>query len=116
MGTWYHRVQTEWRYPISGVHPIMMEKSALAVEGGDACPPPFSLSPSRKKRQCTLQLRGQVHSLYFICTLYATLCLVHFYYRLKGQKRDFFIMHSSTRARVHVILTTWWDYQQKAAF
>ena len=29
--------------PISGVHPIMMEKSVLAGEGGGASPPPFSL-------------------------------------------------------------------------
>jgi hypothetical protein len=37
-----HRVHTEWRLPISGVHPIMMEKSALAGEGGGGCTPtPF---------------------------------------------------------------------------
>ncbi len=27
-------IHTEWRLSISGVHPIMMEKSALAGEGG----------------------------------------------------------------------------------
>ncbi len=37
-----HRVHTEWRLPISGVHPSMMEKSARAGEGGGARPPPFS--------------------------------------------------------------------------
>jgi hypothetical protein len=26
----YHRVHTEWQLPISGVHSIMIEKSALA--------------------------------------------------------------------------------------
>ncbi len=36
-----HRVHTEWRLPISGVHPIMMEKSALAGEGGGCMPIPF---------------------------------------------------------------------------
>ncbi len=29
-----HKVHTEWRLPISGLHPIMMEKSTLAGEGG----------------------------------------------------------------------------------
>jgi hypothetical protein len=32
---------TEWRLPISGVDPIMMEKSALAGEGGGCTPTPF---------------------------------------------------------------------------
>jgi hypothetical protein len=32
---------TEWRLPISGVHPFMMEKSALAGEGGGCTPTPF---------------------------------------------------------------------------
>jgi hypothetical protein len=41
------RVHTEWRLPMSDVHPIMMEKSALAGEGGgDVGPPLFSLLPS----------------------------------------------------------------------
>jgi hypothetical protein len=40
-----HRVHTEWRLPISGVHPMMMEKSALDGESGDARPTPFSLVP-----------------------------------------------------------------------
>ncbi len=30
----FHRVHTEWQWPISGVHFIMTEKSALAGEGG----------------------------------------------------------------------------------
>ncbi len=40
----------------------MMEKSALAGEGGGARiaqQPPFSLLPSRTKLQCTLLLRGR---------------------------------------------------------
>jgi hypothetical protein len=36
-----HRVHIEWRLPISGVHPSMMEKSALADEGGGCTPTPF---------------------------------------------------------------------------
>ncbi len=41
------RVHTERRLQISDLHPIMMEKSALAGEGGgDVRPPPFSLLPS----------------------------------------------------------------------
>jgi hypothetical protein len=47
----------------------MMEKSALPVRVTGACspPPPFAPVPSRTKLLCTLQLRGQIHSLYFIC-------------------------------------------------
>jgi hypothetical protein len=37
----HHIVHTEWRLLISGVHPIMMEKSALAGEGGKCTPTPF---------------------------------------------------------------------------
>ncbi len=36
-----HRVRTEWQLPIYGVHSIMMEKSALAGEGGGCTPTPF---------------------------------------------------------------------------
>ncbi len=35
-----------------------------------AGPPPFSLLPSRTKLQCTLLLRGPIHSIYFIYILY----------------------------------------------
>jgi hypothetical protein len=61
-----HRVHTEWRWPISGVHPItLLEKSALADEGGGVHAHPLSAYyvPSRTKLQCTLLLRGQIHSL-----------------------------------------------------
>ncbi len=37
-----HRVHTERQLPISGVHPIMMEKSALAGEGGGVHAHPLS--------------------------------------------------------------------------
>ncbi len=37
------RVHAEWRLPISGVHPIMMEKSALACEGRGCTPIPFTI-------------------------------------------------------------------------
>jgi hypothetical protein len=51
--------------------PFMMEKSALAGEGGGGeRPSPFNLLPSRTKLQCTLQLRGQVRCPHFISTLY----------------------------------------------
>ncbi len=32
-----HRVHTEWQLPISGLHPIMTEKTGLACEGGGGC-------------------------------------------------------------------------------
>jgi hypothetical protein len=68
-----HRVHTEWRLHIFGVHPIMMKKAALAGEGGGCTPTPLSLLPSRTKLQCTLQLRGQILSLYFFSTSTCTL-------------------------------------------
>jgi hypothetical protein len=68
-----HRVHTELQWPISDVHSIVMEKAALAGEGGGARPPPFILSSSRTKLQCTLQLRGQILPLYFISTPIRTL-------------------------------------------
>jgi hypothetical protein len=47
-----------------------MEKSTLAGEGGGCTPTPlYSLLPSCTKLKCTL-LRGQIHFLYFISTLY----------------------------------------------
>ncbi len=38
VGQWGLRVQTEWRLTISRVHSIMIEKSALAGEGGGCTP------------------------------------------------------------------------------
>jgi hypothetical protein len=58
-----YRVDTEWKWPISGVHSIMMEKPAHAGEGEGVHALPLSLYlPSRTKLQCALQLRGQTHS------------------------------------------------------
>ncbi len=66
-----HKVHTEWQWPISGVHSIMMEKPAHAGEGEGVHALPLSLYlPSRTKLQCAFQLRGQIHSPYFISTLY----------------------------------------------
>jgi hypothetical protein len=51
----------------------MMEKLDQAGEGGGCTPTPFPYTrclPSLTKLQCTLLLRGQIHSLYFISTLY----------------------------------------------
>ncbi len=73
----HHRVHTEWQRPLSGVHCIMMEKLAQGSWGWEGCTPPLSLYlQSRAKLQCTLQLRGQLHSPYFISTLYL-LCGLH---------------------------------------
>jgi hypothetical protein len=36
-----HRVHTDWRRSLSGVHSIMMEKLAQAGEGGGCTPNPF---------------------------------------------------------------------------
>ncbi len=71
-----HRVHTEWQWPISGVHSIMMGKSVLAGEGGGCTPTPFHsiYVPSHTMVQSTLQLRGQKHSSYFtISSLPSTL-------------------------------------------
>jgi hypothetical protein len=48
-----HRVHTEWQLAISGVHSIMMEKSALAGEDGGARPPSFT--------QVTITYKGAVY-------------------------------------------------------
>jgi hypothetical protein len=32
-----HRVHPEWQWPLSGIHSIMMIKSAQSGEGGGAC-------------------------------------------------------------------------------
>jgi hypothetical protein len=40
IGACIHRVYTEWQQQLSGVHSIMMEKLALADEGGGCAPSP----------------------------------------------------------------------------
>jgi hypothetical protein len=70
----FHRVHTEWQRPLSGVHSILIEKSALAGEGGGVHAHHCSLYlPSRAKLWCTLQLRGQIHSSSFYSTPISTL-------------------------------------------
>ncbi len=74
-----HRVNTEWRLPISDAHPIMMEKSALAGEGKGCTPNPFQpititckvavYAPA--ERADTLPL----FHLYPMCTLWFTVSL-----------------------------------------
>jgi hypothetical protein len=58
-GVGYNRVNTEWQRKLSGVHSLMMEKSALAGGGGGRTPTPFhSIYP----QSCSvLQLSGQIH-------------------------------------------------------
>ncbi len=52
-----HRVPTEWQWPLSGVHSIMMVKSAQPGEGGGVHALPLSLyPPSRGKFWCMLRL------------------------------------------------------------
>ena len=65
------RVHTEWRLPISGGHPIMMEKSALAEGWGCTPIPSHCVYHRNTKLQCTLLLRGQI--LYPIFTLWSHL-------------------------------------------
>jgi hypothetical protein len=67
-----HRVHTEWRLPISGVHPILMEKSALAVEGGGCTPTPFHPITITYKVAvyAPAERADEIHSFYFISTLY----------------------------------------------
>jgi hypothetical protein len=64
------RVHTEWRLPIFDLHPIMMEKSALAGEGGgDVRPPPFSLLSSHTTGRYTHPIYP---SILLKCTVSAT--------------------------------------------
>jgi hypothetical protein len=53
----------------------MMEKSALAGEGGVHAHPLSLYLPARSMLQCTLQLRGQIHPLCRLYPLYV-LCVV----------------------------------------
>ncbi len=68
--SFHHRVHTEWRLPISGVHPIMMEKSALVGAGWGEHSHPLSAC-YHHIQSCSVRswLREQIHSLYFISTL-----------------------------------------------
>ncbi len=55
-----HRVHTEWQWPLSGVHSIMMEKSAQPGEDGVCTPvvPPFTLSTITYKVYCSVRSSG----------------------------------------------------------
>ncbi len=85
----HHSVHPDWRLPISGLHPIMMEKSALAGEGGGCTPTPF--------RPITITYKVAVYApaeradalpvfhLYPVCALCSSLCDVYTeLLRLKG--------------------------------
>ncbi len=65
-----HRVHIKWQCPISGVHSIMMEKSALACEGGGSRPPPFTLFTLIYKVADAPAQRAD--HLYPICTLWSS--------------------------------------------
>jgi hypothetical protein len=52
VGTFHHGEQTEWQWPLSGVH------SSMRVEG--ALPPLSLYLPSQAKLWCMLQLRGHI--------------------------------------------------------
>ncbi len=64
--------------------PSWWKNQPWLVRVGDVCPcpPPFMLLPSRTRLQCTLQLCGQIHSLYFISTSICTLWFLLLYKRL----------------------------------
>ena len=58
-----HRAQTESQWPLSGVHSIMMVKSAQPGEGGGCTPSPFTLPSTITSKgvvYATLQRRGQI--------------------------------------------------------
>ncbi len=67
------REHTEWQWPISGVHSLMMEKSALADENGGCTPTPFH-SSYHHVQSCSIQwytpASRQIRSSYFISTSY----------------------------------------------
>ncbi len=54
IGHLHHRVHTEWRLPISGVHPFMMKNKLWLVRVG-CTPTPFKpFTITYKKQSCTL--------------------------------------------------------------
>ncbi len=96
----YHRVHTDWQLPLSGVHSYIPSwwKNSPAWwgmgEGGGRTP----LIISTITLWCTLQLKGQIHSLCFysapICTLRLLLLLAYILGRGGGgcesQREKFF--------------------------
>jgi hypothetical protein len=69
-----HRVHTEWQWPFSGVHSIMMEKSAQSGEGAT----PFTINTITYKAVVYAPAeRADIHSPYFYSTPVCTLWLKH---------------------------------------
>ncbi len=69
-----HRVHTEWQWPFSGVHFIMMEKFALAGGGGERMRTSLhNIYHHVHHVYGTLQLREQLHSPYFYSIPFYTL-------------------------------------------
>jgi hypothetical protein len=66
------RVQTDWQWPLSRLHSIMMVNAAQPGEGGGGALPLSLYLPSRAKLLCTLQLRGLTQSSYFSSTLFSS--------------------------------------------
>jgi hypothetical protein len=74
LNTTDERVQIDRQWPLSGVHSIMMVKSAQPGEGGGGCTrSPFRFIYHHKQSfLCTLQLKGQIHFSYFSNTLFSS--------------------------------------------
>ncbi len=68
-----HRVHTEWQCPLSGVHSIMMVKSACLVRVGGAHPPLFTFLSHHHEQSCGVRYswegRYTPHSPYFFSAL-----------------------------------------------
>ncbi len=74
-----HRVHTEWQWPISGVHSIMMEKLALAGEsGGGQTHPPFTLFAITYRYKVAVYAQAEPHSPYFMYSVCMTIKVVFF--------------------------------------
>jgi hypothetical protein len=77
-----HRVHTEWQWPLSGVHSIMMVKPAQPGEVGGCSPTPFH-SIYHHERSCIVcapaESRCTVHTPYFSSTPTCTLCSPHYF-------------------------------------
>jgi hypothetical protein len=58
-----HRVHTEWQTPLSGVHSIIMEKSAQPGESGGCTPTHFHYVSVTNKVVVHTPARGQIHSM-----------------------------------------------------
>jgi hypothetical protein len=61
----HHRVHTEWKWPLSGVHSIMVEKLAQPGEGGGVHARPLSLYLPQSKYRGRVEIAG----VYIFCPL-----------------------------------------------